>query len=167
MKVVQSSSQVSIVPSLSSSSHIFASSVSDRGNIIRRTASFSVSLYLNILQILRIHECVVRIDFGSVIELVSFDKSQVVTFNSKFIRGFRNNDCRTGSWCDNMVSSSHGFIIHWIEIFDNHEKVTEVVDVENWRIDNSRVLRWVVSLIERNSHVSSTKSSIQSTFKFR
>ncbi|GKD14087.1 hypothetical protein Tco_1198494 [Tanacetum coccineum] len=53
MKVVRSSSQVLIVPSLSSSNHVFASSVSDRGNIIRRTASFSVSLYLNILQIPR------------------------------------------------------------------------------------------------------------------
>ncbi|GJT90066.1 zf-CCHC domain-containing protein [Tanacetum coccineum] len=40
MKAVRSSSHVSIVPSLSSSSHVFASLVSDRGNIIRRTASF-------------------------------------------------------------------------------------------------------------------------------
>ncbi|GJX13588.1 COV 2-like protein [Tanacetum coccineum] len=104
----------------------------------------------------------VRIGFGSAIKLVSFDKSQVVTFNSKFIRGFRNKDYEIGSWYDNIVSSSHGFIIHWIEIFKNHEKVTKVVDVENWRIDNSRVLRWVIYLIERNSPVSSTKSSIQS-----
>ncbi|GKC13289.1 hypothetical protein Tco_1010071 [Tanacetum coccineum] len=44
--------------------------------------------------------------------------------------------------------------------------MTEVVDVENWRIDNSRVLRWVVSLIEWNSFVFSTKSSIQITFRF-
>ncbi|GJW72402.1 putative reverse transcriptase domain-containing protein [Tanacetum coccineum] len=102
-----------------------------------------------------------RIGFGFAIKLVSFDKSQVVTFNSKFIRGFRNRDCETGSWYDNMVSSPYGFIIHWIEIFKNHEKVTKVVDVENWRIDNSRVLRWVVYLIERNSPVSSTKSLIQ------
>ncbi|GJZ40100.1 hypothetical protein Tco_0586663, partial [Tanacetum coccineum] len=108
----------------------------------------------------------VRIGFGSAIKLVSFDKSQVVTFNSKFICSFRNSDCRTGSWCDNMVNSPHGFIIYWIEIFENHKKVTEVVDVKNWRIDNSRVLRWVVSLIERNSQVSSTKSLIQSTFRF-
>ncbi|GJZ49201.1 putative reverse transcriptase domain-containing protein [Tanacetum coccineum] len=41
MKAVQSSSHVSIVPSLSSSSHVFASPVSDRGNIIRRKTSFS------------------------------------------------------------------------------------------------------------------------------
>ncbi|GJV98263.1 hypothetical protein Tco_1553515 [Tanacetum coccineum] len=53
MKAVRSSSQFSIVPSLSSSSQIFASPDSDRGNIIRRTASFYVSLYLNISQILR------------------------------------------------------------------------------------------------------------------
>ncbi|GKE84261.1 hypothetical protein Tco_1558003 [Tanacetum coccineum] len=134
MKVVRSSSQVLIVPSLSSSSHVFASLVSDRGNIIRRTASDSEE-FMNVF---------VRIGFGSAIILVSFEKSQVVTFNSKFIRGFRNSDCGTKSWCDNMVSSPHGFIIHWIEIFENHEKVTELVDVENWRIENSRVLRWVV-----------------------
>ncbi|GJU63093.1 reverse transcriptase domain-containing protein [Tanacetum coccineum] len=83
----------------------------------------------------------VRIGFGSAIKLVSFDKSQVVTFTSKFICGLRNSDCGTGSWCDNMVSSPHGFIIPWIEIFENNKKVTEVVDVENWWIDNSRVLR--------------------------
>nr|GEU72355.1 reverse transcriptase domain-containing protein [Tanacetum cinerariifolium] len=40
MKAVRSSSHVSKVPSLSSSSHVFASPVSDKGNIIRRTASF-------------------------------------------------------------------------------------------------------------------------------
>ncbi|GKF44873.1 hypothetical protein Tco_0131425, partial [Tanacetum coccineum] len=53
MKVVRSSSHVSIVPSLSSSIHVFASPVSDRGNIIRRIALFSVFPYLNILQIPR------------------------------------------------------------------------------------------------------------------
>ncbi|GKF56676.1 hypothetical protein Tco_0167016, partial [Tanacetum coccineum] len=37
----RSSSHVSIVPSLSSSNHVFASPVSDRGNIIRRTALHS------------------------------------------------------------------------------------------------------------------------------
>ncbi|GJT43685.1 hypothetical protein Tco_0952400 [Tanacetum coccineum] len=36
----------SIVPSLSSSNHLFASPVSDRGNIIRQTASFSLLLGL-------------------------------------------------------------------------------------------------------------------------
>ncbi|GJT73287.1 hypothetical protein Tco_1032573 [Tanacetum coccineum] len=44
MKAVLSSSHVLIVHSLSLSSHVFAFPVSDRGNIIRRTASFSVSL---------------------------------------------------------------------------------------------------------------------------
>ncbi|GJR14798.1 hypothetical protein Tco_0797450 [Tanacetum coccineum] len=47
MKAVLSSSHVSIVPSLSSSSHVFASPVSDRGNIIRRTASFQYLVILN------------------------------------------------------------------------------------------------------------------------
>ncbi|GJW02898.1 hypothetical protein Tco_1561754, partial [Tanacetum coccineum] len=48
IKAVRSSSHVLIVPSLSSSNYVFASPVSDRGNIIRRTTSFLVSLYLNI-----------------------------------------------------------------------------------------------------------------------
>nr|GEX66331.1 hypothetical protein [Tanacetum cinerariifolium] len=101
-----------------------------------------------------------RIDFGSTIELVSFDESQVVSFNGKFICGFRNGDCGTGSRSDNTVGSPHGFIIHGIEIFKGNEKVTEVIDVENWRIDNSRVLRWIVSLIEGNFSVLSMKSLI-------
>ncbi|GJX45743.1 hypothetical protein Tco_0262419, partial [Tanacetum coccineum] len=102
-----------------------------------------------------------RIGFGSTIKLVSLDESRVVTFNGKFVSGFRNSDCGTGIQSDNTVSNPHGFIIHWIVILKNIKKVTEVIDVENWRIDNSRVLRWIVSLIERNSFVSSTKSSIQ------
>nr|GEV45498.1 ribonuclease H-like domain-containing protein [Tanacetum cinerariifolium] len=106
-----------------------------------------------------------RIGFGSAIKLVSFDESQVVTFNSKFICGFRNSDCGTGSRSDNTVGSLHGFIIHWIVISKNIKKVTEVIDVGNWRVDNSWVLRWMVSLIEWNFSVSSTKSSIQSTFR--
>nr|GEV24739.1 reverse transcriptase domain-containing protein [Tanacetum cinerariifolium] len=108
-----------------------------------------------------------RIGCGSTIELVSFDKSQVVIFNGKFIYGFRNGDCRTRIRSDNTIDNPHGFIIHGIDIFKGNEKVTEVIDVENWRINNSRVSRWIVSLIEGNSSVSSTKYSIQSTFKFR
>ncbi|GKA29973.1 hypothetical protein Tco_0716218 [Tanacetum coccineum] len=94
-----------------------------------------------------------RISFGSTIKLVFFDKSQVVTFNSKFVRGFRNSDCGTGSRSDNTVNNLHGFIIHETEISKDNEKVTEVFDVENWRIDNSWFLRWVVSLIECNYFV--------------
>ncbi|GJW57373.1 hypothetical protein Tco_0104104 [Tanacetum coccineum] len=108
-----------------------------------------------------------RIGFGSTIKLVSFDKNQVVTFNGKFVSGFRNSDRDTESQSDNTVGSLHGFIIHWIVILKNIKKVTEVIDVENWQIDNSRVVRWIVSLIEWNSSVSSTKSSIRSTFRFR
>nr|GEY00573.1 uncharacterized mitochondrial protein AtMg00810-like [Tanacetum cinerariifolium] len=37
----------------------------------------------------------------------------------------------------------------------------EVIDVKNWRVDNSRVSKWIVSLVERNSSVSLTKSLIQ------
>ncbi|GJV93479.1 hypothetical protein Tco_1541292 [Tanacetum coccineum] len=126
MKAVRSSYHVLIVPSLSSSNHVF-----------------------------------MRIGFGSTIKLVSFDESQVVTFNGKFICGFRNSDYGTRSQSNNMVGSPHGFIIHWIVILKNIKKVMEVIDVENWQIENSRVLRWIVSLIEWNSFVSSMKSSIQ------
>nr|GFB67905.1 hypothetical protein [Tanacetum cinerariifolium] len=106
----------------------------------------------------------VRISFGSTIKFFSFEESQFVTFNGKFICGFRNNDCETRSQSDNTIGNPHGFIIHGIEVFEGNEEVTEVMDVKNWRIDNSRVLRWIVSLIEWNSSVSSTKSLIQSTF---
>ncbi|GJT92516.1 hypothetical protein Tco_1081361 [Tanacetum coccineum] len=53
MKAVRSSSHVLIVSSLSSPNHVFASPMSDRGNIIRRMTSFFVSLYLNISHIPR------------------------------------------------------------------------------------------------------------------
>nr|GEW72158.1 UBN2 domain-containing protein [Tanacetum cinerariifolium] len=105
---------VSIVPSLSSSSHVFASPVSDRRNII-----------------------------------------------SKFVCGFKNSDCGTESWSDNMVGSPHGFIIHWIVILKNIKKVTEVIDVKNWWVDNSWVSKWIDSLVKWNFSVSSTKSWIQ------
>nr|GEZ65932.1 hypothetical protein [Tanacetum cinerariifolium] len=105
----------------------------------------------------------VRIGFGSTIELVSFDKSQIVTFYSKFICGFKNCDCKTESQSDNTVGSPHGFIIYWIVISKKIKKVTEVIDVKNWRVDNSWVLRWIVSLIEWKSSVLSTKSLILRT----
>ncbi|GKD49566.1 hypothetical protein Tco_1278542 [Tanacetum coccineum] len=72
-----------------------------------------------------------RIGFGSAIKLVSFDESQVVTFNVKFVCGFRDIDRGTESLSDNMVGSPHGFIIHWIVISKNIKKVTKVIDVEN------------------------------------
>ncbi|GJR79013.1 hypothetical protein Tco_0149798 [Tanacetum coccineum] len=75
-----------------------------------------------------------RIGFGSTIKLVSFDKSQVVTFKRKFVCGFRNSDYGTRSRSDNMVGSPHGFIIHWIIILKNIKEVTEVIDVKNWRL---------------------------------
>nr|GEW12525.1 hypothetical protein [Tanacetum cinerariifolium] len=102
-----------------------------------------------------------RIGFGSTIELVSFDESQVVTFNGKFICGFRNGDCGTESQSDTRSAAYMGSSSMGLRIFKGNEKVTEVIDVENWRIDNSRVLRYIVSLIEGNSSVSLTKSLIQ------
>nr|GEU76403.1 hypothetical protein [Tanacetum cinerariifolium] len=122
---------------------------------------FGISVFKHIEDSEEFINVFVRIDFRSTIELVSFDESQVVTFNGKFICAFRNGDCRTGSQSDNTVSSPHGFIIYEIKIFKGNEKVTKVIDVENWQIDNSRVLRRIVSLIEGNSSVPSTKSSIQ------
>ncbi|GJT41070.1 hypothetical protein Tco_0940935 [Tanacetum coccineum] len=94
----------------------------------------------------------VRISFGSAIELVfQLSKSQVLPLLSKFVCGFRNSDCGTGSQSDNTVGSPHGFIIHWIVISKNIKKVTEVIDVENWRIDNFESVTWIVSLIIWNS----------------
>nr|GEZ44155.1 hypothetical protein [Tanacetum cinerariifolium] len=74
---------------------------------------------------------------------------------------FRNSDCETRSQSDNTVGNPHRFIINGIEFFEGNEEVTKVIDVENWRLDNSRVLRWIVSLIVWNSSVLSTKSAIQ------
>ncbi|GKC79025.1 hypothetical protein Tco_1129799 [Tanacetum coccineum] len=73
----------------------------------------------------------VRIGFGSTIKLVFFEESQVVTFNGKFVCGFRNGDCGTGSQSDNTVGSPHGFVIHRVEILKGTEKVTKVINVEN------------------------------------
>ncbi|GJS33141.1 hypothetical protein Tco_0531523 [Tanacetum coccineum] len=87
--------------------------------------------------------------------------SPVVTFNNKLVCGFRNGDCGTGSQNDNTVGIPHGFVIHGIKVLKGNEKVTKVIDVENLGIDNSRMLRWIVSLFEWNSSVLSMKSSIQ------
>nr|GEU44597.1 hypothetical protein [Tanacetum cinerariifolium] len=76
----------------------------------------------------------VRISIDSTIELVSFDKSQVVTFNGKFVCGFKNGDSKTESRSDNTVGSPHGFIIHGIKDLKGNEKVTEVIAAENWRL---------------------------------
>ncbi|GJY62722.1 hypothetical protein Tco_0464182 [Tanacetum coccineum] len=77
----------------------------------------------------------------------------------------RNGDCGTGSQRDNTVDGPHGLFIYGIKVLKGNEKVTEVIDVENWRVDNSRLLRWIISLFKWNSSVSSTNSSIQSTFR--
>nr|GEV20878.1 hypothetical protein [Tanacetum cinerariifolium] len=73
----------------------------------------------------------VWIIFNSTIKLVSFDESQVVTYNAEFVCGFMNCDYGTGSRSDNMVGSPHRFIIHWIVIFKNIQKVTEIVNIKD------------------------------------
>ncbi|GJU75835.1 hypothetical protein Tco_1272905 [Tanacetum coccineum] len=92
-----------------------------------------------------------------------------VAFRTSWVISLRpwNSDCETESQSDNTVGSPHGFIIHWVIISKNIKEVAEVIDVKNWRIDNSRVLRRIVYLIEWNSSVSTTKSSIQSMPRFR
>ncbi|GJU90220.1 hypothetical protein Tco_1302643 [Tanacetum coccineum] len=75
-------------------------------------------------------------------------------FDSSFIE---NSDCGTKSQSDNTVGSPHGFFIYGMEVLKGNEKVTEVIDVENWRMDKSRTLRRIVSLIEWNSSISSTE----------
>nr|GEZ39050.1 hypothetical protein [Tanacetum cinerariifolium] len=71
-----------------------------------------------------------------------------------------NGHCGTESQSDNTVDNPHVFIIYWIIVLKGIEKVVEVIDVKNWRIDNYRVLRMVVCLFEWNSLVSLTKSLI-------
>ncbi|GKC05859.1 hypothetical protein Tco_0997469 [Tanacetum coccineum] len=106
-----------------------------------------------------------RIGFGSTIKLVSFNESQMVTFNGKYSLavsvivimkpGVGRQHGRQPTWVHHPLDRN----------FEEYQKVTEVINVENWQIDKSRVLRWVVSLIVWNSFVLSTKSSIQSTFR--
>nr|GEY42842.1 DNA helicase [Tanacetum cinerariifolium] len=72
----------------------------------------------------------------------------------------RNGNCGTGSWSDNTIGNPHGFIIHWIVIFKDIKKVTEIIDVKNRSVNNFWLYRWFVSLFEWNSHVSSLKSLI-------
>nr|GEV11300.1 hypothetical protein [Tanacetum cinerariifolium] len=153
MKVVRSSSPVSIVPSLSLSSHVFASPVSDRGNIIRQTTSFSMSVFKYFTYFEEFVNVFVRIDFGSTIKLVSLDESQVVTFNGKLVCGFKNGNCGTESQSDNTIGSPHGFIIYWIIISMNIKEVTKVTDVENWRIDNSQASIPILELTPTNKEL--------------
>ncbi|GJZ56845.1 ALP1-like protein [Tanacetum coccineum] len=80
----------------------------------------------------------------------------MVTFDSKFVSGFRNSDCGTGSQSNNKVSSPYGFIIHWVKVFKSNKKVTKVVDVENWRIDNSQV-QVMVQQVQNWKHVYASK----------
>nr|GEV99143.1 ribonuclease H-like domain-containing protein [Tanacetum cinerariifolium] len=77
------------------------------------------------------------------IELLLFDSNYCISSVKK-----RNDDCGTKSQSDDTVGSPHGFVIHGIEVLKGNEKVTEVIDVENWPVDNSRMLRSIVSLIE-------------------
>nr|GEU61647.1 hypothetical protein [Tanacetum cinerariifolium] len=104
----------------------------------------------------------VWISFGSTIKLVSFDKGQVVTFNGKFICGFRNSDYRTRSQSDNTVGNLQGFIIHGIEVFKGNEEVTKVIDVKNWRIDNS----WILSALASKASMVKNKGLITEAYEW-
>ncbi|GJY47861.1 hypothetical protein Tco_0437817 [Tanacetum coccineum] len=75
-----------------------------------------------------------RIGFNSTIKLVSFDESQVDTFNSELVCGFRNGDAEPGVGATTRSAAYMG----------------------------SSSIRWAfVSSFEWNSPVSSTNSSIQ------
>ncbi|GJU21883.1 hypothetical protein Tco_1155225 [Tanacetum coccineum] len=107
---MRSSSHVLLVPLLSSPSQVFASPVSDWGNIIRQTTS-GVFVFKHNTYSEKFVNVFVRISFNSTIKLVSFDESKMVTLNGKFICGFRNGDYGTGSRSDNTVGSLHGYTI--------------------------------------------------------
>nr|GEV40396.1 vacuolar ATPase assembly integral membrane protein VMA21-like domain-containing protein [Tanacetum cinerariifolium] len=104
-----------IVPSFSLSSHVFASLVSDRGNI--RSVLILPSNWFPLTRV------------------------KWLPLMAKFVYGFKNGDCGTGSQSGNTVSSPHRFVIHGIEVLKGNEKVTDVIDVKNWHVDNTRFLR--------------------------
>nr|GEU36554.1 retrovirus-related Pol polyprotein from transposon TNT 1-94 [Tanacetum cinerariifolium] len=74
-----------------------------------------------------------------------------------------NGYCGTGSQSDNTINSAHWFVIHWIVVSKNIEKVTKTVDVKKRWIDYSFGL--IVYSFEWNSTDSSTKSSIQASYE--
>ncbi|GJY25636.1 hypothetical protein Tco_0400362 [Tanacetum coccineum] len=107
-----------------------------------------------------------RIGFNSTIELVPLDEGQVVSFNGEFVCDFRNGDCMTGSRGDYSVGCPHGFIIHRIKIFSKkYKKVKEMIDIKNRWVDYSWVFWSYVPSFDWDSPVSSTKSTIKSSFR--
>nr|GEU95079.1 zf-CCHC domain-containing protein/DUF4219 domain-containing protein/UBN2 domain-containing protein [Tanacetum cinerariifolium] len=44
-------------------------------------------------------------------QIGSFEKSQMISFNCKFVGSCGHDDCWTGSWSDNTVSCPYGFVI--------------------------------------------------------
>ncbi|GJR15913.1 hypothetical protein Tco_0798565 [Tanacetum coccineum] len=62
-----------------------------------------------------------QISFNSTIKLVSFEESQVVTFNGEFVCGFRNGNYGTRSQSDNTVDSPHR-LDHNLRIVLKYEK---------------------------------------------
>ncbi|GJX21121.1 hypothetical protein Tco_0223798 [Tanacetum coccineum] len=80
-------------------------------------------------------------------KLVSFDESQVVTFNSKFVCGFRNSDCEIGvgatTWsAAHMGSSSIGSQFSGVEVdcfFDRMELFCFVDEALSIRVRLARV----------------------------
>ncbi|GJV40840.1 hypothetical protein Tco_1419280 [Tanacetum coccineum] len=80
----------------------------------------------------------IRIGFGSSIKLVSLDKSQVVTFDSKFVSSFRNSDCTTRSRSDNMVDCFFDRMELFCfvdDVFDSEYVQVQVMvqQVQNWK----------------------------------
>nr|GEW56299.1 hypothetical protein [Tanacetum cinerariifolium] len=101
----------------------------------------------------------VRIDFDSAIELVFFDKSQVVSFNCKVVSSFGYIDCWTEKGGDNTVGCPHGFIIkisHGIVKFKKVEKEMKVVDIDDMWIDLCCSFDSFVPSFELDSSISST-----------
>nr|GEW70917.1 hypothetical protein [Tanacetum cinerariifolium] len=76
----------------------------------------------------------VRIGFNSTIKLISFDESQVISYNCKFVGSCRYGDCQTGSHGNNTIGCVHRFIIeisHGVVKFKKVEKEWEVGDIED------------------------------------
>nr|GEU31351.1 hypothetical protein [Tanacetum cinerariifolium] len=118
---------VLIVPSLGSSIHVF-SLVSDRGNIIRRTTSVLVSLYLNMSHILRNSlMCLCR----SVLILPS-NWFRLTRF--KWLPLIVNSFVVSGMFiAEPGVKATTRSAAHII--FKDIKEVAEIVDVKNWSVN--------------------------------
>ena len=94
---------------------------------------FSISVSKHFTNSKELMNVFMRVGFGSTIELVAFDKGQMISFNGKFIGSLGQSYCRTRSRSNVLLIGLHWFIvgfIHWIVKFD---EVYKKIDKERDR----------------------------------